>query len=367
MIDTCLGGHLNTLKWLFPLYDVNRPRPANDIPDLYPSYAAQEGHLHILEYLFTLDLYKFFLREEAKTIILNQAILSNKVSIVKFLREKGFDWNAETFNQVFYIGKNKIKSFTGDFSLINFLFSNGCPIDKDRVRKEVLENPTSISLYVAERLNLLSEVKSEIKVGLKPLIAVDQESLKKETDTYKAAEMLKDLIDCTILRSDGELGTGELETEYYSHAIKTKKLNLIKEFVKAKIPLTQHNIAEAAYHGNLEILAYCIDVLNLKLSDVKDDKIFRWASSGGNLEVVKFLFEKGFQPTKNTTSKAAEFGHIEVLKYFKEKDCPVDEDVCKKYLLEHLVKKTNSNIDLDWIILNSEKIEQTTQGSEKKQ
>ena len=45
----------------------------------------------------------------------------------------------------------------------------------------------------------------------------------------------------------------------------------------------------------------------------------------GNIEVVKYLFEKGVPIDANAIMFASMYGHLEILKYLFEKGAPIDE------------------------------------------
>ena len=60
-----------------------------------------------------------------------------------------------------------------------------------------------------------------------------------------------------------------------------------------------------------------------------DENTCEFAALGGQLEVLKYLHEKGCPWNEGTCANAAEGGHLEVLKYAHENGCPLHEATCQ--------------------------------------
>jgi hypothetical protein len=112
----------------------------------------------------------------------------------------------------------------------------------------------------------------------------------------------------------------------------TNKLELLKYLrEEKKCEWDEFTIVMATYHGNLEILKYCLD--NDCPCDVENSCYN--AAGNGNLDCVRFLFDK-VKPSRETIEQAAEmaaqFGHLDILKYLIEEK---DSDNAKWYYVRN--------------------------------
>ena len=77
---------------------------------------------------------------------------------------------------------------------------------------------------------------------------------------------------------------------------------------------------DACKNGDLELVKYLVE----KGVHV-DDYAIRYASEYGHFEIVKYLFEKGAPISDWAISNASENGHFEIVKYLFKKGAPIDE------------------------------------------
>ena len=147
------------------------------------------------------------------------------------------------------------------------------------------------------------------------------------------------------------------QTFFCKNVATTNKLEFLKWAREVKhCEWDEETINVAAREGNLEMLKYCFS--NDCPCDEK--KACKHAAAGGNLDCLRFLFDK-VEPSQDTEREAAIQatcgGHVDILKYFVE-ERKISEEVkigcvanaamygqleCLKYLVEEA--KTPLN---DW-------------------
>ena len=81
--------------------------------------------------------------------------------------------------------------------------------------------------------------------------------------------------------------------------------------------------ARMARNGNVELLKFLQEK-----GCPWDEGTCRGAAFAGNLECLKYAREKGCPWDEKTCAGAAEGGHLGILKYLRENGCPWDEDTC---------------------------------------
>ena len=116
------------------------------------------------------------------------------------------------------------------------------------------------------------------------------------------------------------------ETSFCWRVAKTNKLELLKWAREEKqCEWDDLTINAAAYHGNLEMVKYCV---------ANECPIFTFACASaaghGHLEVLKYLREEVKAPWGDHTAIwAAENGHLHILEYLVERKYDqFDEDAC---------------------------------------
>ena len=62
-----------------------------------------------------------------------------------------------------------------------------------------------------------------------------------------------------------------------------------------------------------------------------EDRILTYALERGMLEVIVVAFDRGFLPLRQTVVSAAKYGHVNILKWAKEKGIEIDEEILPEY------------------------------------
>jgi hypothetical protein len=91
---------------------------------------------------------------------------------------------------------------------------------------------------------------------------------------------------------------------------------------------TRVNCHDAAAHGNLDVLKYLRETMNIPW-DVATCAAAAWI---GNLEILKWARENGCPWDKRTCDNAARNGHLELLKWARENGAPWDDETCASAL-----------------------------------
>jgi hypothetical protein len=106
------------------------------------------------------------------------------------------------------------------------------------------------------------------------------------------------------------------ESDFCSGVAWTNKLELL-EWIREekKCEWDSKTIQAAAYHGNLEMVKYCV-----ANECPIDENACAYAAENGHLEVLKYLHEEAKAPwDSSTASWAAANGHLHILEYLVER------------------------------------------------
>ncbi len=107
--------------------------------------------------------------------------------------------------------------------------------------------------------------------------------------------------------------------------------DLLKDVCLYNIKLFRE-VGTQFYDGIEEIVekGCSVDVLQLVLYSgfaYDEETIFEKAAYGGNLDVLKWLYERKFPFNEQVFASCAEKGHLEIMKWLKDNEFPYDEDV----------------------------------------
>ena len=123
----------------------------------------------------------------------------------------------------------------------------------------------------------------------------------------------------------------ELDETYFSEQVaKTNKLELLKWAREEKeCEWDAGTIEEAAYHGNLEMVKYCV-ANECPINRNINRNACAFAAGNGHLEVLKYLREEVKAPWDwRTAAWAAHNGHLHILEYLVERKYDkYDERAC---------------------------------------
>jgi hypothetical protein len=87
------------------------------------------------------------------------------------------------------------------------------------------------------------------------------------------------------------------------------------------------------------------------VSTVYESIIFRHAAKTGNIEMIRFFRDNGYQWDEDTTAYAAKYGHFEVLEWLAANGCIMDENTTA-----YAAEKGHFNI-LQWAVAKGCKID----------
>jgi len=97
-------------------------------------------------------------------------------------------------------------------------------------------------------------------------------------------------------------------------------LNLLKEAMENGCPVNYLTAGFAAKNGHFDCVKYMVEK---GVVDLRDD-ICRSAVLGNQMEILKYLQEKGYKLTMECFEIAYQYGYYEMLKYLGDNKCPYD-------------------------------------------
>lgn len=124
-------------------------------------------------------------------------------------------------------------------------------------------------------------------------------------------------------------------------AVEYGDLKMVKWMVEHDFPINCHAVNFAAYNNNVIVLKYLLEEVNCELTDT----LYNCAAENGSLKVLKYLFNYAVNDLSipiwdsSTIVSAAEYGHLNIIKYLRKKLCPWDNSVTNFAAI-------NSNCDL---------------------
>lgn len=110
----------------------------------------------------------------------------------------------------------------------------------------------------------------------------------------------------------------EVSSEVCVYASRNGNLEFLIEFWQKGIFWNPYICYKAAEHGHLNILKWIKSIGNLVISDTN---ICKAAAKGGQLEILKWLRENNCQWDIDMCKEAAKYGQLELLQWARQNDC----------------------------------------------
>lgn len=225
-------------------------------------------------------------------ICINAAINGN-IKCLEYGYKNGCNWNT-------YICYGAIEF--DKYECLVYAIENGCPCDNDICNDAVKFSDLKYLYYL---------ISKGFKYNYYTLIiAIDN----KNNNAIKYLHENHDLID----------KYRDFSVNLYESAINTNNIEYIKYLYEHNYIWNESTWINAINSSNIEILDYLYD----NNCPYKFEKICKYTAKNGNLNILKYLHEKGFPLNIKVAQKAAKHGHYDILVYLHENKCPWDGMIC---------------------------------------
>jgi hypothetical protein len=117
----------------------------------------------------------------------------------------------------------------------------------------------------------------------------------------------------------------------YKEAVATGRLDVLKWLLDhgEVIPLRLSVGYVAGVHGQKEVIEWSSEIPSrVQYPGNTQKEATRGAATGGHLELLKYLREKGYEWDESTCAYAASEGHVHVLEYLRTNGCPWSSHLC---------------------------------------
>jgi hypothetical protein len=181
--------------------------------------------------------------------------------------------------------------------------------------------------HIIPRLNS-NDVKFLYEVNTETRKLIKRSSRKKDLEMKFDIEEMSSISTLEVAWENRSLWPRDWEGETYFcwKVARTNKLELLKWIrEEKKCEWDEGTINEAACHGNLEMVKYCV------ANDCPiDGRACAYAAENGHLEVLKYLREEVKAPWNWATAAwAAHNGHLHILEYLVERKYDQFEYACE--------------------------------------
>jgi len=269
----------------------------------------------------------------------------NNTSILRLLSNYNCPLNSKAWNYTF---ENKLSD-----SLLFWLRDNKCPSTSDIYLSAIKRDTYRHIEWVCEHLHCPFDKKSmpaAIKHSLQTVkLFVDKGCPVTWKDFVQAAntkdkemiEYFTSLIekkiprDVNIINALAQIGNLELVQKFLtdkhcdkftmSMAIRSGNKELVTRLYKIKCPMSPEPFTMMVHSKNLRLAIYLRDLTVLGKDTVKDKQALQTAARLGELEIMKWLLENGWELDVNVFNHAAksESGNsIEILEWLIKNKCP---------------------------------------------
>ncbi len=321
--------------------------------DQFVKKAAEIGNLEFIKFLVGKGA-------EVSTDALNYAVISNDTEIIKYVYEVT-EKNRSNFQSILDQSL-KLAISNKNIEAVDFLINNGAVPTESAVGMAVSTNDLEFVKYIVKlgaEINIYSlnwavtlgqlEIFKYLERGFNEnLFRLKQEyhkqigrEFKEKFDENKpidenfvdekskqiflreaAGSGNLDLVKYIESKYPAKSIDEELAKEILANAINSGDLDVVKYFVEEKnMPIAWDAIKEAANYKFWRIAKYLtgkVDSLSKSWRYLNHTIILIHAAESNNLKIVKFFGDKGAPITRNALIAAANFGNVNILKYFLE-------------------------------------------------
>lgn len=253
--------------------------------------------------------------------VLKDVIRWNNFEVFKFLIEKSYPFNEQTFEYALFC----------DIKYLKILHNLGCPYNNHILSTCIRHNKMEQFLYLLDNSYPCDENTFEVAISFENIeylkILHERGCPHKKNVCDLAVDLSKTEKLQFLVENGYEFGPKTFEKAVISNDLKSV------ECLDKNNCVWKKNICSFAIR-NLEILEYLH-----QNGYTCDEDTCDAASCAGQLKSLKYLHEHGCPWDKRTCSNAAEYGHLDCLKYAHEHGCPCDEYVC-------FVIKTSKNPEI---------------------
>jgi hypothetical protein len=193
--------------------------------------------------------------------------------------------------------------FFGPRNKKRFPLLEGEPDERNEARSA---RPANMSAEAGDR-GIFTRTRKPMRVFLEPALAPET----REATTF--ADLPQDI-------KNEILGRAELETA------DSARLRAVSHSMRDAVDASIENMR----YADLAAILGCLTVLQnlLQRGHLDKTRVCQWAAWGGHLEMLKWTRENDCPWDEETCAGAAAHGHLEVLKWARENDCPWNEDTC---------------------------------------
>ena len=323
------GGHLETLKWLA---EQEHPKEAGTAMNS----AIIGGHLDVMKWL----------KEEGCPLVGYHgtfAAQEGHFEALKWMKENGCALDAFCF---------VCAALRGDLEMLRWLHENGCPIGRNgnmineaaqtghlEAMKWLKDNGYTFTSGAYSRACESGAKSVEIFQWLK------EQDCPWDNKAYIVAAKKGNMEALNWLSENGECVWND---DACAKAARKGHLEVLKRLREKGCPWNWSICKLAAKRGWMECLVWANEN-GCTWKPKKDAALFKAAVAGGKLEIVKWMSQKlTFEPTQEHCDLAARRGHLEVLKWLREKGVPWE-----KFTLEEALSADGDRSEtLKWAIRN---------------
>ena len=304
-------NQLGILKWL----KKNNLCSSSENQSLLVCAAARSGRLSIIKWAkevagFNLPIH-----------LVNDAVVSGNLDLIKYLRSKEIPWNEHTF---------RFAVSSGNIALLQYLLESGCPhenptICSNAVVNDDYEKAVRVLQWLHDQRIPWDEntcFTSARKGNLKALKFARlngcpwSEACLKRAALSRSVEVVE-----YCLQNGCPIGNSDICRFAMHDKDHDQALRMLKLLRKFSVPWSAETCRLAATNGNFEALKWAVSTG----CNWDRQQCANYAALYGNIEVLKWMKIHGCQWDIETGKSAARQGHLETLQFLRSQGCPCNE------------------------------------------